>query len=218
MATKQIDTMLSQLATLQEQQDAQPITVSYQLPSPELAPARANHQLIRSVLYMGQLVRGNAQAMKKGDMLVDSLETMTSVMDNVYLLSKLGIGSKSKWMQRLSGGASKVWFVTLLLMLRRIVIKIVRLMALKSSVETELRKCRSLASNELRRLIIRRYEDKLGEIAHETKMEWIELVGTVIDLGFVSIELFKWRVHSRLESVLGVISTVMSFYRMSRGS
>jgi hypothetical protein len=211
MTTKQIDTMLTQLEALQQTQPQ----VVYQLPSPELKQGRSNHQLIRSVLYMGYLVRGKRNA-RKSDVLVDSLETLTSIMDNVYLLSKFGIGKKSKFLRKLTTNASKVWFVTLILSLRKLALNIIGLIRLKSSVVNELNKCQMFGSNELRRNIIQRYEDKIGEISSEMKYDILELIGTLIDLGFVSIELFCWKVNPKLEKLMGFISAVMSFYRMSK--
>lgn len=166
---------------------------------------------------MGQLVKGS-RTKQKGDFLVDSLETVTSVMDNLYLLTKFGIGKKSRWLQRLSADASKVWFVTLILSIRKIVLNLVRLMGLRSSVRSELTKCQMFGSSELRRNIIQKYESKLEELSTEMTYEWFELSGTLVDIGFVSIELFKWKVHPRLEKLMGLISAAMSFYRMTKSS
>lgn len=192
--------------------------MSLQLPVPDtVGRGRSSHQLIRSMLYMGQLLRGNKQEQKKSDFLVDLLETVTSLLDNLYLITKFGIGKQSKWLQSISLNASKVWFVTLILSLRKIILNLLRLVRLKASVSMELVKCQmSAPSNKLRDLIIQRYRDEINEISKDINYELLELLGTLIDLGFVSIEMFRWKVHPALEKLMGAISALMSIHRLTR--
>lgn len=54
---------------------------------------RSNQRMVRSLLYMGQLLNlKKVKSDSQNDFLVNSLETITSLMDNVYLITKFGIG------------------------------------------------------------------------------------------------------------------------------
>lgn len=232
MTGKQIDSMISEVVSIQANQQLlmrSPSVqfarycnttkdVSLELPVPDtVGRGRSSHQLIRSMLYMGQLIRGNKQEQKKSDFLVELLETVTSLLDNLYLVTKFGIGKQSKWLQNISLHASKVWFVTLILSLRKIILNLLRLVRLKASVSMELAKCQMCApSNKLRDLIIQRYRDEIDGVSKDINYELLELLGTLIDLGFVSIELFRWRVHPALEKLMGAISALMSIHRLTR--
>jgi hypothetical protein len=168
---------------------------------------------------MSYLIRSGKKTNSSSDFLVDSLETVTSVLDNLYLVTKFGIGKNSKFLQRLSKNASKVWFVTLLFTIKNLVGKIIVLVQLKGSIFKELRKCQSNNNNvDLSRMIINKYEVKIEELKQDILGECLELMGSLNDLFFVSIELFDWKINAKVERFVGMISAFMSVYRMTRKS
>lgn len=216
MTTKQIDEMLTELSQMEH-----PRPISYQLPTPPdyyIKTRPSNQQLIRSVLYLGHLLRrSQVNAEQKGDFVVDSLESLTSVMDNLYLITKFGIGKETVWLKRIGEHASKVWFVTLLLSIRRLVLNVIRLMRLKAQVLAEVNKIQLYDEiNPLRAIFIEQYQKRIDDLTTDMRYEVLELAGTLVDLAFVSVELFHWKINPTLERILGFISAGMSMYRMSR--
>lgn len=181
---------------------------------------RTNQRLVSSLLHMGQLLQLNKpKTASENDFVVNSLETITSLMDNVYLITKFGIGKNSKFLSKVSSNASKVWFVTLLFSLRKIFKDLLRLYNLKGQVWREIRLCgREQHTNPLARLILQKYELKVQDIKSEITSEIFELIGSLNDLLFVSIEIFKWKLPRWIEKLIGYISAAMMFYRMSRRS
>jgi len=185
---------------------------------PNQQPLRTNQRMVSSLLYMGQILN-KTKIDSDNDFLVNGLETLTSLMDNVYLITKFGIGTNSKWLSRVGKNASKVWFVTLLLSIRKIIKDMIRLFKLKRQVWEQIKLCRSEQyRNHLAKLILVKYETKINEIQGEIFGNVLELIGSLNDLFFVSIEVFKLRVPRWIEKFIGFISAVMMIYRMSKKS
>lgn len=178
---------------------------------------RTNHRLVRSVLYMGQLL--NPTQTPGNDFLVNSLETLTSLMDNVYLITKFGIGSNNKFLKKVGANASKVWFVTLLFTIRKILKNLLKLSNIKNQIWKEIKICQvEQYRNNLAKLILRKYQLKIQDIENEILSDSVELLGSLNDLLFVSIEVFRLKVPRWIEKLIGFISAIMMIYRMSRRS
>lgn len=221
MTDKQIEQMITELESSQISIDFQtPVPVSFNIPEEDsFHNKKSNHQLIKSVLYMSYLIKNGKKQHSSNDYLVDSLETITSIMDNLYLITKLGIGKNSKILKKINKNASKVWFITLIFTIKNLIQKIIMLVQLKSGILHELNKCNyDINSNKLSRIIINKYELKIEEIKQDIFLETFELFGTLNDLLFVSIEIFNWKVNSKLEKLIGLISGFMSIYRMTKRS
>ncbi|ONH64945.1 hypothetical protein BON22_5247 [Cyberlindnera fabianii] len=193
MTTKQIDEMLTELSQMEH-----PRPISYQLPTPPdyyIKTRPSNQQLIRSVLYLGHILRrSQVNAEQKGDFVVDSLESLTSVLWITYIsLQNLVLGRK------------------------RLVLNVIRLMRLKAQVLAEVNKIQLYDEiNPLRAIFIEQYQKKIDDLTTDMRYEVLELAGTLVDLAFVSVELFHWKINPTLERILGFISAGMSMYRMSR--
>ncbi len=181
---------------------------------------RSNQRMVRSLLYMGQLLNlKKVKSDSQNDFLVNSLETITSLMDNVYLITKFGIGQNSKFLSKIGSNASKVWFVTLLITIRKIIKDLIRLYNLKTQVWKEIKFCEmEQLHNPLAKLILEKYELKLQDIQNDILGGALELVGSLNDLFFVSIEIFKLKVPRWIEKLIGFISAAMMIYRMSKRS
>lgn len=201
-------------AEIDIQQFQHPEPISYAQNQPII---RTNHRMVRSLLYMGQLL--NPTQTPGNDFLVNSLETLTSLMDNVYLITKFGIGSNSKFLKKVGANASKVWFVTLLFTIRKILKNLLKLSNIKNQVWKEIKICEvEQYRNNLAKLILRKYQLKIEDIESEILSDSVELLGSLNDLLFVSIELFRLKVPRWIEKLIGFISAMMMIYRMSRRS
>ncbi|KAH3678169.1 hypothetical protein WICPIJ_008927 [Wickerhamomyces pijperi] len=184
---------------------------------PPTAAKKSNKQLIRSLLYMGLLLKGNNTRVRNdNDYLITSLEMVTVFMDNLNIFTRFGIGKNSKVLKSLSQHTNKVWFVTLMLNINRNLQEIYKLNKLQNLLKKEILKCEENSNYELAKIIIAKYENKIGNIKKIINVEFIDMFINVIDFFFISIELFRFKVPQWLKKFVENLSTFLSFYRLFR--
>lgn len=176
---------------------------------------KTNQQLIRSLLYMGLLLKGNTTRMRNdNDYLINSLEMVTVFMDNLNIFTRFGIGKSSTLLKTLSENTNKVWFVTLMFNINRNIQEIYKMNKLKNLLLKEIKKCEENSNYELARIIISKYHNKIVNIERIINVEFVDMFINVIDLFFISIELFKFKIPQWLKKLVENLSTFLSFYRL----
>ncbi|KAH3672330.1 hypothetical protein WICMUC_004301 [Wickerhamomyces mucosus] len=176
---------------------------------------RSNNQLIKSLLYMGLLLKGNSTRVRNdNDYLINSLEMLTVLMDNINIITRFGIGKNSKILKIINENTSKIWFFTLMFNINRNFQEILKLNNLKNSLLKEIRVCQNNSNYQLAKLIIEKYQFKIQTIEKIIRTEFIELAVNLIDFFFISIEIFKFKVPKLLKKLVEYLSTFLSIWRL----
>lgn len=154
------------------------------------------------------------------DTLISGLETVCSFFDNVYFAKSLGIIGDNNFLYKhlnKGGWGSKLWFVTLLLSVRKCIRQLLQIAKKRSRLTTEIgvmdKDGKGLMSDVLREKISLMLQ-KSNILMRETLLD---LLQNVVYLIIVVIDVFKLKVPKKGRQYLEPLSnfvTILRFFTM----
>ncbi|CDK26903.1 unnamed protein product [Kuraishia capsulata CBS 1993] len=155
---------------------------------------------------------------------LDNLESAISVLDNFYFLSRMLRLKDSKafrLVNKVIVQTSKVWMVIILLTMKNLAIRYYRVSKAEVQVKSEVNQLRALSGGDSANGII------LGSVTYDSEMKLLkieaeklqivlEIIGNLNELAFCVIEVMGLDVPNFVNNTLGVLSWIMSLYRMSK--
>lgn len=151
------------------------------------------------------------------DSLINGLESVCGFFDNVYLAKSLGIISEENFLYKhLNKGdwGSKLWFVTLVLSIRRCLRQLFRILRNRAKLKKELR---SIDNNE-KGLVNDVLKEKLSAMLQRSslmiKAVMFELLQNILYLIIVAVDMFKIRLPRKWRRVLEPISNFVTVFRL----
>ncbi|GCF00147.1 hypothetical protein ZYGM_003504 [Zygosaccharomyces mellis] len=160
----------------------------------------------------------NSQNSTFEDTLIAGLESICGLFDNIYLLKTLGIISENNLLyRRLNKGewGSKLWFVTLLLSVRKSFSRLLRVIKAKGKLKKEMKQLQVERDEDLVKQVLRnKFTDALKKCSIVIKDVFLELLQTLAYLAIVVIEVFKIDVNQKMMKILEPLSHFISIVRI----
>lgn len=160
---------------------------------------------------------GGSHRLPFEDSLIAGLESVCSFFDNVYFAKSLGIISDQNFLYRhLNKGdwGSKLWFVTLLLSIRRCLRQLFRILRDRVNLKKE---CKSMANDE-KGLVNDVLREKLSSLMQKStlmiKSVLFELLQNVLYLIIVAVDVFKLKIPGKWRRVLEPVSNFVTVVRL----
>ncbi|QLQ78678.1 hypothetical protein HG537_0B00280 [Torulaspora globosa] len=151
------------------------------------------------------------------DNLISGLESVCSFFDNVYFAKSLGIITEENFLYKhLNKGdwGSKLWFVTLVLSIRRCLRQLFRILQDRVKLKKELI---SMGKNE-KGLVNDVLKEKLSAMLQKSslmiKAIMFELLQNILYLIIVAVDVFKVRLPRKWRRVLEPISNFVTVLRL----
>ncbi|QEU60305.1 Pex34 [Kluyveromyces lactis] len=155
------------------------------------------------------------------DLLIDSLTSVSSFFDDLYLLRSFGIISDTNFLyQKLNKGdiGSKVWLVSLLLSIRRSLTQLYKLIRLKLKLRKECMNIASTYSPGFKKLVKEKILAESNQLSLKIRSLCMDLLQDLLYMIIVSIDIFKINLSLKFKRALELISsaaTVLKFVSSS---
>ncbi|CCE63485.1 hypothetical protein TPHA_0E03960 [Tetrapisispora phaffii CBS 4417] len=147
--------------------------------------------------------------------LLNYLESITNIFDLVFFLRSTGLIKENNFFYRnlnRSNIGSKIWFVTLILSIRKLYKNILKSTKLLSLLKTELTKIEK--NNDLTSdIILQKIQNNNTILKKKIKNFIIELIQDFIYLIIVSLEIFKISISKKLNHRLEILSNSVSMLK-----
>ncbi|CCK69140.1 Pex34p KNAG_0C00270 [Huiozyma naganishii CBS 8797] len=155
------------------------------------------------------------------DVLLGKLESICSIFDNIYLLKSLGIISKENFLYRkLNKGnvGSKVWFLTLILSIRKNLKRLVRLVQTRFKLVFEIEQIlrqKKLDDSLVNNVVLNKLSTNLRKCHFMIIDTFLDLAQLLIYLFIVSGDCFNIPPRfKKFKKYLGPMSNVVTILRM----
>ncbi|GMG13773.1 unnamed protein product [[Candida] boidinii] len=149
---------------------------------------------------------------------VESFENLISLMDNFLFISSFIKFKKIEKLQYFITQISKLWVIIILITLKNLCIRLIKLFKLEKLINFEIEALKNLPINSITDLYNYNLDIKKIKIQSEKITVILELIGNLNELLFYLIEILQLKLPKYLSRVIGTISWLMSFYRLTRDS
>ncbi|GMF46100.1 unnamed protein product [[Candida] boidinii] len=149
---------------------------------------------------------------------VESFENLVSLMDNFLFISSFIKFKKIEKLQYFITQISKLWVIIILITLKNLCIRLIKLFKLEKLINFEIEALKNLPINSITDLYNYNLDIKKIKIQSEKITVILELIGNLNELLFYLIEILQLKLPKYLSRVIGTISWLMSFYRLTRDS
>lgn len=176
---------------------------------------------IKSLLPEKEVQEEEKTSISIEDWLIDSLTSLSSFFDDLYLLRSFGIISDNNILyNKLNKGdlGSKVWLVSLILSVRRSLTHLMKLIKLKWRLRKEDANIAHTYCPGFRKLLKERIAVEGDIIRSKIRSLFMDLIQDLLYMLIVMIDIFKVNLSKRLRSILEFISsaaTVLKFVTTS---
>lgn len=181
-----------------------------------------SEKLLKATENMKSLINGDDNSSESlEDWLIDSLTSISSFFDDLYLLRSFGIISDSNYLYRkLNKGdiGSKIWLTSLILSIRRTLTQLYKSVRLKFRLREESQNIASAYSPGFRRLLREKICAESTQINRRIKLLCMDLLQDLLYMVVVSLDVFKINLSSRSRKLLEYFSsaaTVIKFVSSS---
>ncbi|OWB73672.1 hypothetical protein B5S31_g3428 [[Candida] boidinii] len=149
---------------------------------------------------------------------VESFESLISLMDNFLFISSFIKFKRIEKLQYFITQISKLWVIIILITLKNLCIRLIKLFKLEKLINSEIESLKNLPINSITDLYNYNLDIKKIKIQSEKITVLLEIIGNVNELLFYLIEILQLKLPKYLSRIIGIISWLMSFYRLSRDS
>ncbi|QLL31165.1 hypothetical protein HG536_0B00260 [Torulaspora globosa] len=151
------------------------------------------------------------------DSLITGLESVCSFFDNVYFAKSLGIITEQNVLYRhLNKGdwGSKLWFVTLVLSIRRCLRQLFRILQDRVKLKKELKSMGKSETGLVKDVLKEKLSTMLQKSSLMIKAIMFEVLQNTLYLIIVAVDVFKIRLPRRWRRVLEPISNFVTVLRL----
>lgn len=149
---------------------------------------------------------------------VESFESLISLMDNFLFISSFIKFKRIEKLQYFITQISKLWVIIILITLKNLCIRLIKLFKLEKLINSEIESLKNLPINSITDLYNYNLDIKKIKIQSEKITVLLEIIGNLNELLFYLIEILQLKLPKYLSRIIGTISWLMSFYRLSRDS
>lgn len=150
------------------------------------------------------------------DSVIDGLESITAVFDNLYALQNLGIIGKNNFVYRyLNKGnlGSKLWFVTLILSIRKSIIQLYKLIKRKWTLKNEINEDREIYKNISSKTFQCKLQKSL-QLDEMIKNILLDAIQSILYLLLVIINVCKIKLPRKLQKALEMASSAVTIWKI----
>lgn len=164
-----------------------------------------------------KLNRGGRPQLPFEDTLIAGLESLCSLFDNVYFAKSLGIISDQNFLYRhLNKGdwGSRLWFVTLLLSIRRCLSQLFRILQEKGRLRREFEILNSKENGLVNDVLKEKLSNLIQKSALMIRSLVFDLIQNVLYLVIVTVDVFKFKLPQKWRQILEPLSSFITFFRL----
>lgn len=151
------------------------------------------------------------------DRILNKLETLCSLFDNLYLLKSIGIINESNFFfQKINKSTigSKIWFVTLLLSIRKSIKQLIKNIKIRNQFIEEIKNFNLNHKHYVNDIVSDRLEEGLKKCKITIREAIFDLIQNFIYLIIVAFQAFRIKGYNNLKRSLDPMFTIVSIVRL----